>query len=196
MNKLVKLLFALVLTFTLTFGLTSKNTVSAASSNKNKVTLYMFRRTGCSHCYDELKYLDTIFNEYKDKIKIVIYEVNAGSNSSLYADVTNELNYTEGGVPITVIGKDYLVGFGSGMEEELLEKINTAYDKQSEDLVAGVMDDNVYDDLQSTDLYEAMEEEGIEITSKKTKQNNIIPIIVFGSIIIGLSALVYYSRKK
>ena len=41
-----------------------------------------------------------------------------------------------------------------------------------------------------------MKEEGLEITSKKTKQSNIIPIIVFGSIIIGISALIYYSRKK
>ena len=165
-------------------------------SSKSKVNLYLFRRSGCPHCADELVYLDKIINQYKDKINIIVYDVTAGKNSKLIEDVANTLKYQIQGVPFTLIGNKYIEGFGEGLEDKLIALIEDGYESQPEDLVETLLDENIYSDLVKTDLYDAMKEEGLEITSKKTKQSNIIPIIVFGSIIIGISALIYYSRKK
>jgi hypothetical protein len=88
-------------------------------------------------------------------------------------------------------------GFGEGVSESQLKQlIDTQYEAQPDDVVEGLLDENVYSNLVKTDLFEAMKEEGLKITSKKSKQNNIIPIVVFGSIIVGVGALIYYSRKK
>lgn len=202
MNKILKSLLIMVLTFT--FVIT---TVSAAkesddkvttnsTTEKSKVNLYLFRRTGCPHCQDELVYLDKIINKYKSKINIIVYDVTAGGNSKLIEDVANTLKYQVNGVPFTLIGSQYLEGFGEGLEGKLKDLIETGYDKQEEDIVESLLDENIYSNLIKTDLYDAMKEENLEITSKKSKQNNLIPILVFGSIIIGLGSLVYYSRKK
>ena len=166
-------------------------------SAKSKVNLYLFRLEGCSHCAAEMSYLDKIYNDYKNKINIVVYEVQSGSNAQLLMDVASAIDYDIDGYPFTLIGDQYMIGFGEGVSESQLKQlIDTQYDAQPDDVVEGLLDENVYSDLKKTDLFEAMDAEGIKITAKKSKQNNIIPIIVFGSIIIGIGALIYYSRKK
>lgn len=169
--------------------------VSSVSA-KSKVNLYLFRREGCPHCQDELKYLDEIYNKYKDKVNIIVYDVTKGNNGQLIEDVANTLKYQINGVPFTLVGDKYLEGFGSGLEDQLKKLIEDGYKNQPEDIVDGLLDENIYEDLVKTDLFDAMKEEGLEVTSKKSKQSNILPIIVFGSIIIGVGALIYYSRKK
>ena len=166
-------------------------------SAKSKVNLYLFRLEGCGHCAAEMEYLDKIYNDYKDKINIITYEVSSGSNSKLIMDVASALNTNIDGYPFTLIGSEYMVGFGEGVSESSLKSlIDTQYDAQPEDIVEGLLDENIYSNLVKTDLYEAMKAEGLEITSKKSKQSYLLPIIVFGSIIVGVGALIYYSRKK
>ena len=166
-------------------------------SAKSKVNLYLFRLEGCGHCAAEMEYLDKIYNDYKDKINIVTYEVQSGSNSDLVMDVSSALGVPINGYPFTLIGDQYMGGFGEGVSESQLKQlIDTQYEAQPDDVVEGLLDENVYSNLVKTDLFEAMKEEGLKITSKKSKQNNIIPIVVFGSIIVGVGALIYYSRKK
>ncbi|MBR5662047.1 MAG: hypothetical protein IKX00_00160 [Bacilli bacterium] len=166
-------------------------------SAKSKINVYLFRLEGCGHCAAEMTYLDKIYNDYKDKINIVTYEVQSGNNAQLVLDVGAAVEYDIDGYPFTLIGDQYMVGFGEGVSESQLKQlIDTQYDAQPDDIVEGLLDENVYSNLKKTDLFEAMEAEGLKITSKKSKQNNILPIIVFSSIIVGIGALVYYSRKK
>lgn len=166
-------------------------------SAKSKINVYLFRLEGCGHCAAEMEYLDKIYNDYKDKINIITYEVQSGSNGQLVTDVAGAINYDIDGYPFTLIGDQYMVGFGEGVSESQLKQlIDTQYDAQPEDIVESLLDENVYSDLQKTDLFEAMKAEGLKITSQKSKQSNIIPIIVFTSIAVGIGALIYYSRKK
>ena len=216
MNRILKSLLIIVLTFAFVTTVSAakktetkketENDVVATTdatttgettkTSKKKVNLYLFRRTGCPHCADELVYLDKIINTYKKKINIVVYDVTAGKNSKLIEDVANTLKYQISGVPFTLVGDKYVEGFGEGLEDAIIKLIEEGYENQPADLVEGLLDENIYSGLVKTDLYDAMKEEGLEITSKKVKQNNIIPILVFGSIIVGVGALIYYSRKK
>ena len=207
MNRILKSLLIIVLTFTFvittvsakkeTKDVTKDETLAQTTgTKKSKVNLYLFRRNGCPHCQDELVYLDKIINKYKDKINIVVYDVTAGGNSQLIEDVANTLKYQIRGVPFTLLGSKYIEGFGQPLETQLNELIEEAYELQEEDIVESLLDENIYSNLVKTDLYDAMKEEKLEITSKKTKQSNLIPILVFGFIVVGIGALIYYSRKK
>ena len=171
--------------------------VMTSVSAKSKVNLYLFRLNGCGHCAAEMTYLDEIYNDYKDKINIKVYEVSAGDNEKLIEDVSSALKFQIKGFPFTLIGDKYMSGFGEGVsEKELKELIETQYEAQPEDIVATLLDENIYSNLKETDLFDAMKAENLKITAKSSKQNNIIPIIVLGSIVVGLGALIYYSRKK
>lgn len=188
MKRILKSILLVLVAFTF---------VMTSASAKSKVNLYLFRLNGCGHCAAEMTYLDKIYNDYKDKINIVVYEVSAGDNEKLIEDVSSALKYQINGFPFTLIGDQYMSGFGEGVsEDQLVQLIETQYDAQPEDIVSTLLDENIYSNLKDTDLFDAMKSEGIKITAKTSKQNNIIPIIVFGSIIIGVGALIYYSRKK
>ena len=203
MNKLLKglLIIALAFTFVITSVSADEKDPQVISENtnettKSKVNLYLFRKAGCHYCANELVYLDKIINKYNKKINIITYDILEGNNSKLLDDVAASLKHDVRGVPFTVVGDKFLEGFGEGLESDLIKLIENGYDNQVEDLVASILDENIYSNLVKTDLYEAMKKEDLKITSRKEKQNNLIPIIVFGSIIVGVGALIYYSRKK
>lgn len=173
--------------------------VSAKSNKKSnqKITLYLFRRTGCPHCQEEMKFLDSIINDYKSKMNIVVYDVTQGDNNKLLQDVAAELGVSVDGVPFTVIGKQHIVGYASQLDTQFKQTIDQVYKNQEEDLVDSVLEESVYGKLIKTDLYKAMEEEGLSYTSKKAPgTSNLLPIIVFSSVAIAIGALIYYSRKK
>lgn len=203
MNKLLKglLIIALAFTFVITSVSADEKDPQVISENtnettKSKVNLYLFRKAGCHFCANELVYLDKIINKYNKKINIITYDILEGNNSKLLDDVAASLKHEVRGVPFTVVGDKFLEGFGEGLESDLIKLIEDGYDNQVDDLVASILDENIYSNLVKTDLYEAMKKEDLKITSRKEKQNNLIPIIVFSSIIVGVGALIYYSRKK
>ena len=203
MNKLLKglLIIALAFTFVITSVSADEKDPQVISENtnettKSKVNLYLFRKAGCHFCANELVYLDKIINKYNKKINIITYDILEGNNSKLLDDVAASLKHEVRGVPFTVVGDKFLEGFGEGLESSLIKLIEDGYDNQVDDLVASILDENIYSNLVKTDLYEAMKKEDLKITSRKEKQNNLIPIIVFSSIIVGVGALIYYSRKK
>lgn len=185
---------------------TTKNTEKDDSTakevkEKSKITVYLFRRSGCPHCADELTFLDSIYDEYKDKIDIVVYETGSGNNSKLLNDVAAETGVEVEGVPYTVIGDQAIVGYAESISDSFIELINFAYDTQSKDVVKKLLDKNDYSDLSKTDIYKAMDEEGLDYVSgsnesKKSKNDTIIVAVFFGVIAISFGALIYFSRKK
>lgn len=87
-----------------------------------EVKLYLFYSDSCPHCAHEKEFLVTI-----DNIKIKKYEVS--QYSKLYDKVVDKLNIDSNGVPLTIIGSDYVVGFSENTKTEIKEMIN-AYSKK------------------------------------------------------------------
>ena len=169
------------------------------SSEKEKVTLYLFRRSGCGHCANEMTFLDTIVNDYKDKLNIVVYDVTQGNNNLLLGAVAEELGVTVQGVPFNVIGTKTQEGFGESMSDQFLEMLDEAYKEQEKDAVAKVIEKNTFSDLKATTLYEAMDEEELEYDSKpgsKAKKDGMVIIAVFTVITVAFGTLIYFSRRK
>ncbi len=201
MKNICKYLFALMIAFTFilntAFAKEDKNSKDV-KDNKEKVTLYLFRQTGCPHCADEMQYLDANYKDIKSKFNIVVYDVLEANNKDLVLDVTKALGIDYEGAPFNVIGKQHFTGYADSISTMFDEFMNDAYDAQEKDIVAELIAKNKYKDLKSTTLFEAMDAEDIEITSKKSpKSNDSVMIIgIFGAVIVLFGALIFASKKN
>ncbi len=77
----------------------------------NEVSIYFFYGDGCPHCAKEKVFLDTLTREY-DNLKIVSFEVWGESEGQRLMDrIASELNIAIPGVPLTIVGDKYMVGY-------------------------------------------------------------------------------------
>lgn len=177
----------------------TKKEEKTEKEEKHKVTLYLFRRSGCSHCAAEMQFLDTIINKYKNKVDIVIYNTSISENTELLQFVSEKLKKQVTGVPFNVIGTTVQEGYAEQLNDTFIEMLDKAYEDQVEDVVKKVIEEKKLTKVESTDLYEAMDEEGLEYTSKKSdkkSKDDIIVGIFFGGLAIFFGALIIISRKQ
>ena len=92
-------------------------------SAKEKVIVNLFHLDTCPHCRDEIKWLKTIKNE---NVEIKYYEIS--ENKELYYKVLDKLEISETGVPLTVIGSDYLIGYSDSIKNDI-ENLIDVYGK-------------------------------------------------------------------
>ena len=86
----------------------------------DKINIYFFRGEGCPHCADEEKWFKTLEKEYKDKINIYEFEVwHNEENAELLDKVKKEMGSKATGVPFTVIGDEYFVGFSTVIKSKI-----------------------------------------------------------------------------
>ena len=98
---------------------------SFSVSAQDKTELIYFWGDGCPHCAKESKFLENISEKYP-KLKITKYEVwyNA-ENQKLFAETAKGLGITRLGVPLTIIGDKYFIGYqddettGKEIEEQI-----------------------------------------------------------------------------
>ena len=90
--------------------------------NAKEVEIYLFYSNSCPHCANEKEFLSTL-----EDIKVKKYEVT--QYSKLYDKVVDKLNIDSNGVPLTIIGSDYIVGFNENTKTEITEMID-AYSKK------------------------------------------------------------------
>lgn len=173
-------------------------------TDHEKVTVYLFRGAGCSHCYDFLEYFAKNYAGYEDYFEIVAYESwNNTTNQKLMLNVKKLVGEKENtSVPFIVIGDNYhLLGFGADSGEEIIKTALEEYQNNSyTDIVTKSIKDNKIEPTAET-LKKAAESEGIAIKEDKTNKDTglsdtVVVAIVFGVIILGFAGLVVLSRKK
>ena len=80
--------FLIILTAILSISVLSLTNVKAATLPKvtshDKVTIYIFRGHGCSHCYGLINYLYNNMSKYTDYINVVAYEVENENGELVY----------------------------------------------------------------------------------------------------------------
>src|SRR5574344_199872 len=134
MKKFLLILMSIVSVFALsTFNV--KATSLPTVTDHEKVTIYVFRGHGCSHCYGLLNYLYGNMSKYTDSINVVAYEVwNNTDNQTLMNAVASARNETVQGVPYIVVGSDYSKnGYGSTTDgDEIINKANVTAETLSE----------------------------------------------------------------
>jgi thiol-disulfide isomerase/thioredoxin len=119
-NKIIKLILTIAVLFTACA--TPAFAQDSISSPDDKVNLYFFWANGCPHCSHEKEFLKELEQKYSD-LKIHSLEVTRDrKNIELLKNVGKELSANVSGVPFTVIGKQYFVGYnkqttGAAIEE-------------------------------------------------------------------------------
>ena len=88
---------------------------------ENKINLYLFHGSTCPHCAEEKVWLEDIKDKYSGKLNVYYYEVwNDANNAKLMNQVIELFSINKDGVPLTIIGEKYYVGFskatGSSIE--------------------------------------------------------------------------------
>ena len=131
MKKIIKLLvlaFFFLLPFNV-FGL-----------DEEKVKLYLFYGDGCPHCAEEKTFLSSIENKYPN-LEIIKYEVWYNKeNSKLLGQIQEKLKIKRNGVPTTVIGEDYFVGYTDAVGAKIERAIEFYSSNEHEDVVQKIID--------------------------------------------------------
>ena len=101
---------------------------------ENKVNIYLFYSYTCPHCHDEIEYFKQLENKYKDKINIYKYEVIKDKNNLKMMNATKELfQVSSTGVPFTVIGKEYILGFNETTKDEFTSIIDNYLEEKTKE---------------------------------------------------------------
>lgn len=196
-----KLLISLICLLSFSFF-----TVGAVSlpekTDHEKVTINIFRGSGCSHCYEALEFFNANYAKYSEYIDIRVYETwKDSTNADLFNAVATELGDEAGGVPYIVVGESYhQAGFLSSLGEDIIQAALDEYENaEYRDVVAEVASEM---ESHPTTLADACEEEGIIAedydTTEDEKEGNdaIVIIAIFTVVIGGFVALMICSRKK
>ena len=202
MKKVFGLFLAVISAFMFISG--PKAIEKPEKTDHEKINVYIFRGSGCSHCYDALSFLVGLDGEYDDYINVVTYEVwGDKGNAALAKAVAAKLGDEFGGVPYIVIGNKSFAGFGSETGTEMIETALKDYkNKKYKDIVKSVLKTGSYEATSQT-LAEAAYAEGItdvapiNLDEKEENKNDTWVILaVFVVIVGGFGALIYSSRKK
>jgi hypothetical protein len=202
----MKKFLLLVAIFASAFLVSVKAVTLPEVTDHKKVTIYMLRGHGCSHCYDGLVFLYGNLNKYSDYIEFKAYEVWYNEeNSKLFSALLENFGLEKGGVPLFVIGDSYYTaGFGDNTGNELIETaLNEYQNADYKDLVAKIIKKNKFE-VTSETLEEAAEQEGIneevvieqEKTQESGKYDTLIIVGIFVVIIGGVAALMLTNRKE
>lgn len=101
MNKLARVLLALFLVISVG---------SAVLAQTDVVNVHFFWSKTCPHCAKEKVFLEG-FVDANDFVRIYDYEVSNRENLLLLQQVGRELSADVSGVPFTVVGEEYFVGY-------------------------------------------------------------------------------------
>ena len=82
-------------------------------ATEEELDLYLFSSETCPHCKDEKVFLEKMEEKYE---KLVVHELEftkSEKNRKVFIETLNKLDIKGSGVPLTVIGDEHIVGFGS-----------------------------------------------------------------------------------
>lgn len=92
-----------------------RESVSSTTTVTYEPVLYVFYSPTCPHCHKEQKFLDTLEKKYPE-LEVRRYNVDDRENVSLMMEVAagyEGATRALGNVPLTFIGPEYFVGYGS-----------------------------------------------------------------------------------
>jgi len=99
--------------------LVSFSPVLAQTQDSTAVNIYFFWGDGCPHCEEEKPFLAALVNDY-DRVTLVDYEVWYNrDNQAVLQQFSQALGFEPGGVPVTIIGDQYWVGFREEYKAEM-----------------------------------------------------------------------------
>lgn len=109
----------------------------------NDVDIYFFWALGCPHCEDEKPFLEALSREF-DYVTVHDFEVTENKdNINLLKNVGKELVVNVSGVPFTVVGDEYFIGWQSAdtTGQAISQKVQEIHNNGGEDVVGNICSD-------------------------------------------------------
>ena len=164
MKKISSLFIVIILSFLIILPVNAKETVN----------VYLFYGKGCPHCAAEKEYLEEVAKENKN-VKIIYYEVwYDENNKKLFEDVREKLEITRTGVPLTIIGETYIVGYSEAVNAKIDRAIDFYTEGEHKDVVTEIKNGTYV--KSETDSDEFLEQE------KKSDEEATVKVPLIGSI--------------
>lgn len=164
MKKFSSLFVGIILSFLIILPVNAKETVN----------VYLFYGKGCPHCAAEKEYLEEVAKENKN-VKIIYYEVwYDENNKKLFEDVREKLEITRTGVPLTIIGETYIVGYSEAVNAKIDRAIDFYTEREHKDVVTEIKNGTYV--KSETDSDEFLEQE------KKSDEEATVKVPLIGSI--------------
>lgn len=146
------------------------------AKENDKITLYLFHGSTCPHCKAEKEFLNKIKDKY-DNFEIVDYEVYYNEeNSQLMEEVRNKLEIDGNGVPLTIIGETYILGYNEALESKIERAINYYKENEYNDVVSKIKS-NTFTEKDKENLKDNFSEE-----ENKSDNNSIIEVPILKKI--------------
>lgn len=103
-------------------------------TSKDKVAFYLFYGAECPHCEQERKWIkDVIEKDYGKYVEVHLFEVwHNEENAKKLEEIKASFNFQKEGVPFTVIGDTYFLGYSKTSASRMLNKIKE-YSELGED---------------------------------------------------------------
>lgn len=151
--------------------------LSNYKESDDKVNVYLFRGSTCSHCFDAVTFFASITKEYGEYFNLRSYEVwNNTDNADLMTKVGEKLGDEVSGVPYIVVGKKSWSGFTDSYGDEIKNEIKSQYEKDK------------------SDRYDVLTE--LNQKSSKSTSSDIIAIIIIILVVGGITIGIIQTRKN
>ena len=93
-------------------------------TEEDKINLYLFYSDSCPHCHEEMEYLKELKMKYNKQLNIYKYEVTKNEdNAKMLTSIKELFKVNSSGVPFTVIGEEYNLGFSDTTKTTLVNTI-------------------------------------------------------------------------
>lgn len=164
MKKIIS--FIIIFLFMFPLGVFAEN---------REITLYLYYGDGCPHCEEEMKYLNSIENNYSN-LKIVKKEVWYNEKNATELQKINEaFSITRFGVPTNVIGDTIIRGYGEGTGSKIERAIKYYSDPEHEYVDA-------VEEIKNNSFVKEEKEESFDNEEKDIDENVTIDVPVVGNI--------------
>ena len=102
------------------------------NQNNEKVTIYLFYRDGCPHCAKEKEFLKDLQKDYSE-LNVVLLQYSDYPDEYELAKTT--FNVAGDGVPLTLIGEEYYLGFSDIIKENMTSQVKNIFGKEKKEFV-------------------------------------------------------------
>ena len=152
------------------------------NAEENEIRLYLFHSSSCPHCKAEIEFLESIKDDYPS-LRVIQYEVSKNEmNYNFYNKVLKKTGINTTGVPFTLIGTDYYVGFdeNAGTDKEIKKSIEKFLNGDYVDVITKIKNDEDISDIKFN--VDSSSEKEIPILGKIDSKSVSLPIL---SIVMG-----------
>lgn len=157
--------------------------LSNYTESNDKVNVYLFRGSSCSHCFEAVVHFANIAGESGKYFNLKTYEVWSNSdNNDLMNDVASEIGDSEvSGVPYIVIGKKSWSGYAESYDDEMMEQIKSEYNKSKSERY---------------DVIKAVNGQSTGSGNKKSVAGDVVAVLIIILVVAGITFGIITARKK